>query len=90
MKLIILTTVVLVPFLSFSQIDSAFVLRLKALDTANFLKADTASVPNDTFTQKIKQLLGEKKGLSVVAILKLRSTRNSKKIPFIQKNSIIN
>ena len=79
MKLIILTTVVLVPFLSFSQIDSAFVLRLKALDTANFLKADTASVPNDTFTQKIKQLLGEKKGLSVVAILKFNILEEQQK-----------
>jgi hypothetical protein len=79
MKLIILTTVVLVPFLSFSQIDSAFVLRLKALDTANFLKADTASVPNDTFTQKIKQLLGEKKGPSVVAILKFNILEEQQK-----------
>jgi len=79
MKLIILTTVVLVPFLSFSQIDSAFVLRLKALDTANILKADTASVPNDTFTQKIKQLLGEKKGPSVVAILKFNILEEQQK-----------
>ncbi len=72
MKLIILILALLIPFLSFSQIDSAFILRLKALDTANILKMDTVSAPNDAFTQKIKKLLGEKKGLSVGAILKLK------------------
>ena len=72
MKLIILVLVVLTPLLSFSQIDSAFILKLKALDTANILKADTASVPNDSLTQKIKQLLGQKKGVSVSAILKFK------------------
>ncbi|HEV8504175.1 MAG TPA: DUF2059 domain-containing protein [Chitinophagaceae bacterium] len=72
MKLIILVQVILIPFLSFSQIDSAFILKLKALDTANILKADTVTVPNDALTRKIKQLLGEKNGLSVTAILKIK------------------
>ena len=72
MKLIVLLPALLIPFLSFSQLDSAFILKLKALDTANILKMDTVSVPNDALTQKIKRLLGEKKGLSVVAILKLK------------------
>jgi len=72
MKLIALLPAFLIPFLSFSQLDNAFILKLKALDTANILKTDTVSVPNDAFTQKIKRLLGEKKGLSVVAILKLK------------------
>jgi len=72
MKLIILVQAVLIPCLSFSQIDSAFILKLKALDTANVLKTDTAAVPNDALTQKIKQLLGEKNGLTVTAILKIK------------------
>jgi len=72
MKLIVLLPSLLIPFLSFSQLDSAFILKLKALDTANILKMDTVSVPNDALTQKIKRLLGEKNGLSVVAILKLK------------------
>jgi len=72
MKLIVLLPALLIPFLSFSQLDSAFILKLKALDTANILKMDTVSVPNDALTQKIKRLLGEKNGLSVVAILKLK------------------
>jgi hypothetical protein len=58
--------------LSFSQIDSSFILKLKALDTANILKADTVAVPNDALTQKVKQLLGEKNGLSVGTILKIK------------------
>ena len=72
MKLIVLLPALLIPFLSFSQLDSAFILKLKALDTANILKMDTVSVPNDAFTQKIKRLLDEKNGLSVSAILKLK------------------
>src|SRR6476646_8961378 len=72
MKLIFLLPALLIPFSSFSQLDSVFILKLKALDTANILKMDTVSVPNDAFTQKIKRLLGEKNGLSVGAILKLK------------------
>jgi uncharacterized protein (DUF1015 family) len=79
MKLIILVQVILIPFLSFSQIDSAFILKLKALDTANILKADTVTVPNDALTRKIKQLLGEKNGLSVTAILKIKIMDEQKK-----------
>jgi len=72
MKLIGLLTALLASISSFSQIDSAFILKLKALDTANILKTDTVPVPNDSFTQKIKQLLGEKNGLTVGAILRFK------------------
>lgn len=79
MKLIILLLAVLIPFLSFSQIDSAFILKLKALDTANILKKDTVVVPNDAFTQKIKKLLDEKNGISVKAILQFKIMDEQKK-----------
>jgi len=79
MKLIILVQAVLIPCLSFSQIDSAFILKLKALDTANILKTDTVTVPNDALTQKIKQLLGEKNGLSVGTILKIKIMEEQQK-----------
>lgn len=79
MKLIILVQVILIPFLTFSQIDSAFILKLKALDTANILKTDTVTVPNDALTQKIKQLLGEKNGLSVGTILKIKIMEEQQK-----------
>lgn len=79
MKLFIILAAVSIPFLSFSQIDSAFILRLKALDTANILKTDTVAVPNDAMTQKIRQLLGQKNGLSVAAILRLKITDEQQK-----------
>lgn len=79
MKLIILLPAVLIPFLSFSQIDSAFILKLKALDTANILKKDTVAVPNDAFTQKIKKLLDKKNGISVKAILQFKIMDEQKK-----------
>ena len=72
MKRIILAIALLIPGFSFSQIDSAFILKLKSLDTANILKKDTVAVPNDAFTQKIKKLLGEKNGISVKTILQLK------------------
>ena len=72
MKHIILIQVILIPFLSFAKIDSAFILKLKAIDTANILKVDTVTVQNDAFTQKRKQLLGEKNGRSVKSILKIK------------------
>jgi hypothetical protein len=72
MKRIALLIALSIPFVSFSQIDSAFILRLKALDTANILKMDTVTAPNDALTQRIKKLLDEKNGLSVGAILKIK------------------
>src|ERR1044071_5414255 len=79
MKFIGLLPALLIPFLSFSQIDSAFILKLKSLDTANILKTDTVSVPDDPFTQKIKKLLGEKNGLSVRTILKIKIMEEQQK-----------
>ena len=79
MKLTILVLAALIPFFSFSQIDSAFLLKLKALDTANILKKDTVAAPNDAFTQKIKRLLGEKNGISVKAILQFKIMDEQKK-----------
>ena len=79
MKLTILVLAALIPFFSFSQIDSGFLLKLKALDTANILKKDTVAAPNDAFTQKIKRLLGEKNGISVKAILQVKIMDEQKK-----------
>jgi uncharacterized protein DUF2059 len=79
MKRIILAIAVLIPAFSFSQIDSAFILKLKSLDTANILKKDTVAVPHDAFTQKIKKLLGEKNGISVKTILQLKIMDEQKK-----------
>jgi len=54
MKVVILTLALLIPMLSFSQIDSSFINKIKALDTANILKSDTVAAPNDLLTKKNK------------------------------------
>lgn len=42
------------------------------MDTANVLKLDTASVPNDRLTQKIRELKKEKRGLSIETVLRIK------------------
>jgi hypothetical protein len=79
MKAVISILALLIPFLSFSQIDSSFINKIKALDTANILKSDTLSVPGDLLTKKIKLLLSEKKGLTIGTILKIKITEEQQK-----------
>ena len=67
------------PWLSFSQIDTSFISRLKGLDTANILKLDTTAVPGDAFTAKIKELRSEKKGLNLETILKIKIAEEQQK-----------
>jgi hypothetical protein len=76
---IVFTVFLFIPFLSFSQIDSSFILKLKALDTANILKSDTVSVPDDQLTKKIKLLMSEKKGFTLGTILKIKITEEQQK-----------
>jgi hypothetical protein len=79
MKVVISILALLIPFLSFSQIDSSFINKIKALDTANILKSDTLSVPGDLLTKKIKLLLSEKKGLTIGTILRIKITEEQQK-----------
>jgi Uncharacterized protein conserved in bacteria (DUF2059) len=79
MKIAIVILASLIPFFSFSQIDSAFINKIKALDTANILKSDTVAVPNDLLTKKIKMLLDEKKGLTIGTILRIKITEEQQK-----------
>ena len=76
---IVFAVFLFIPILSFSQIDSSFILKLKALDTANILKSDTVTVPDDALTKKIKLLLSEKKGLTIGTIMKLKLTEEQQK-----------
>lgn len=62
-----------------SQIDSSLIKRIKALDTADILKADTVMVPNDSFTQKIKTLRSEQKGLTLETIIRLKIAEEQQK-----------
>ena len=73
------TLLLLIPLFSFSQIDSSFILKLKALDTANILKSDTVTVPDDPLTKKIRLLMSEKNGLTVGTIMKLKIMEEQQK-----------
>ena len=64
---------------TFAQIDSAFIAKIKSLDTADVLKIDTAAVPNDRFTQKIKQLRKERSGLTLETIINLKISEEQAK-----------
>lgn len=79
MKLIICVLILTTPFYGFSQIDSSFINRIKALDTANVLKSDTVSVANDLLTSKIKTLLGQRKGLTIATILRIKIMEEQQK-----------
>ena len=80
MKYILTLTVSLFFFhTAFSQIDSSFMARIKSLDTADVLKMDTLAVPDDAFTQKIKQLRSERSGLTIEAIIKQKLTEEQGK-----------
>jgi hypothetical protein len=79
MKFFYFTFGLLLSCASYAQIDSAFIARIKALDTANVLRSDTMSVADNAFTKKIKLLLSEKKGLTIDAILRLKLAEEQQK-----------
>ena len=79
MKGIISIAVLLIHFISFCQVDTSFIRKLKALDTANFLKADTSSVPEDMLTKKIRMLRSEKNGLTIETILRIKIAEEQQK-----------
>ena len=79
MKILASFLSVLICLQSSSQIDSTLINRIKALDTANILKADTVAVPNDSFTKKIKTLRSEQKGLTLETIIRLKIAEEQQK-----------
>jgi hypothetical protein len=72
MKTYIILAIFFIPSIAFSQLDLAFVTKLKALDTANILKSDTIAVPNDQLTQKIQLLRKERRGLTTETFLQIK------------------
>ncbi|MBK7882437.1 MAG: DUF2059 domain-containing protein [Chitinophagaceae bacterium] len=79
MKTIFFILVLFLPFISFSQMDTAFIMKFKALDTANTLKLDTATVTNDVLTKKIKLLRSERNGLTTETILRIKIMEEQQK-----------
>lgn len=72
MKYILFLCLGILPFLSFSQIDTSFIAKLKALDTANILRRDTLKVPEDGLTSKIRILRKQNRGLTTETIIQLK------------------
>ena len=69
----------LLPTVSFSQLDTTFLARLKALDNADFLAKDTMAVPEDMLTQKIRQLRKERVGLTTETVLRIKIMEEQEK-----------
>jgi len=79
MKLLPLLSLFLMPACSFSQIDSSFIKKIKALDTADVLKYDTMAAPNDPLTQKIKLLRSERTDLTIEKIIQIKIMEEQQK-----------
>jgi hypothetical protein len=63
----------------YSQIDSALIKRIKALDTADLVRNDTMAVANDSFSKKVRELRSDQKGLTLEAILRLKIAEEQQK-----------
>ncbi len=80
MKLLILLAVASIFHLvGFSQVDTAFIAKLKSLDTAITLKVDTATVPEDELTRKIRLLRKEKGGFTIETIIGIKIAEEREK-----------
>jgi len=68
-----------IPLYAQSQIDTSFIAKLKTLDTANILRADTSDVPNDQLTKKILELKKEKTGLGLESLMYIKIMEEQQK-----------
>lgn len=64
---------------SLAQFDTASIIKLKALDTADILRLDTLPVPEDALTQKIRLLKKERTGIGVETILQIKIMEEQQK-----------
>jgi hypothetical protein len=55
-----------------AQVDTAFLLKVKGLDTADLLKLDTLTPPKDALTAKIKTLRAERHGINIDAVIQIK------------------
>lgn len=79
MQKIFILLLITVPTMAFSQIDTAFLQRLKGMETGDLLKKDTMAVPNDAFTRKIKELRKEKNGLNIELVMQIKIKEEQEK-----------
>ncbi len=67
------------PVVGFSQIDTAFLQRLKAMESGDMLKTDTITPPSDAFTRKIKKLREEKNGIDIAMVMQIKIKEEQEK-----------
>lgn len=79
MKFIFLSICIVLCTDSFAQVDTAFILKIKSLDTLNSLRFDTTSVPDDLLTQKIKILRKEKNGIDLETLIFIKLAEQKQK-----------
>ena len=79
MKVVLFVLSIFIYCRCYSQIDSVLIKRIKALDTADLVKTDTVSVPNDSFSKKVRELRSEQKGLTLETILRLKIAEEQQK-----------
>ncbi len=84
-KLIFFLSLLISAYNCWSQLDSAFILKIKSLDTANILKLDTMPVPDDRLTKKIKLLRKQKTGLTPEAVINIKLMEEQAKNPSSSK-----
>lgn len=79
MRKVISLLLAIMPFMAFSQIDTAFLQRLKAMESGDMLKTDTTTPPDDAFTRKIKKLREEKNGISIELVMQIKIKEEQEK-----------
>lgn len=67
------------PLAAFSQIDTAFLQRLKAMESGDLLTKDTMAVPEDSFTRKIRGLRKEKNGVNIELVMQIKIKEEQEK-----------
>jgi uncharacterized protein len=79
MKKLYTLLLIILPAAAFAQIDTAFLQRLKLMESADMLKKDTMTVPDDAFTRKIKELRAEKNGLNIELVMQIKIKEEQEK-----------
>src|SRR4051812_19877895 len=77
-KSLMVCMLMLIMYSASGQVDSSFILKLKAVEQYNNLKVDTAEPPDDGLTQKIMILRQEKGGVSIETIIQIKMAENVK------------
>ncbi|MET0465901.1 MAG: DUF2059 domain-containing protein [Chitinophagaceae bacterium] len=79
MRKVVTLLLFILPVAAFSQIDTVFLQRLKAMESSNMLKTDTLTPPDDAFTSKIKKLRQEKNVINIELVMQVKIKEEQEK-----------